>query len=472
MRRRLPLLLLVPVLLGAFAFHAYRAAHPTTAYQSADERSYGKLAVNLAEQHHYGDRSTKMRDPLHWPPGAPMLFAAGQDVFPSPASVRTFDIPAAYWLQAIVSLGSVLAAFALASVLAGAWAGLAAAVLAGFYPPLILATGEQLSEPLGAFFVVAAFLALAIAVRRRSWWAFGLTGLVLGLAVLTRADLLLAPFAVAGLVALWMGLRSRTARRARRARLAAAVAGPGARRALLAGGLVAAGALSVMAPWTAYVSDRAGSFVPVTRGSSSALFVGTYLPGNGTTLGMKRALAAEAGRHNPRLRGIPGGDLEAKAVLGVIADRHPELRFDAAVAREGRRNITRYGAGHPVRFAGMMLNKVQRMWSRYARGGARHTSPVIRVWHILLVLASLSGLAAGILRGRSLVLAAIALVVVYSTAVHMLVVSQARYNLPLMPALIAGGAAGWAMALGDRRRRRDPSARPLGAVRATERAAV
>jgi hypothetical protein len=29
----------------------------------------------------------------------------------------------------------------------------------------------------------------------------------------------------------------------------------------------------------------------------------------------------------------------------------------------------------------------------------------------------------------------------------MLVVSQARYNLPLMPALLAGGVAGWAMFL-------------------------
>jgi hypothetical protein len=27
----------------------------------------------------------------------------------------------------------------------------------------------------------------------------------------------------------------------------------------------------------------------------------------------------------------------------------------------------------------------------------------------------------------------------------MLVVSQARYNLPLVPALLAGGVAGWAM---------------------------
>ena len=43
----------------------------------------------------------------------------------------------------------------------------------------------------------------------------------------------------------------------------------------------------------------------------------------------------------------------------------------------------------------MMLNKVQRMWSRYARGGARHTSPFIRGWHILIVLLAFAGLVLG-----------------------------------------------------------------------------
>ena len=86
---RLPLLLLAVVLIGSFAFHGYRAEHPTFSYQSADERSYGKLAINIAEDHHFGDGSTNMRDPLHWPPGAPMLFAAGHKVFPSADSERS-----------------------------------------------------------------------------------------------------------------------------------------------------------------------------------------------------------------------------------------------------------------------------------------------------------------------------------------------------------------------------------------------
>jgi len=434
---RLALLALLAVLAGSFAFHAYRAEHPTTSYQSADERSYGKLAVGIADEHTYGNG---LRDPLHWPPGAPMLFAAAHALAPDAASAESFDIPAAYWLQALVSLGTALAAFGIAALLAGAWAGVAAAALVGLYPPLILATGEQISEPLGAFWLTLAFLLFVVAARRGRVWIFAAGGLALGAAVLTRADLLPIPFVLGALVALWTWR-----------------AGDG-RRGLMVGGAILGGAVLAIAPWSIYASERAGEFVPVTRGSSSALFVGTYLPGNGTTVGMKRALGAQAKRRNPKLRGRADFDLEARSVLAVIADRHPDLEFNRAIALEARRNITRYARDDPAGYAGMMLNKVQRMWSRYARGGARHTSPVIRGWHILIVLLAVAGLVAGIARGRSLLLACILAAALTSTAVHMLVVSQARYNLPLLPALLAGGIAGWVMFQRGQHRRRAETA--------------
>jgi 4-amino-4-deoxy-L-arabinose transferase-like glycosyltransferase len=443
---RTALLALLAVLAGSLAFHAYRAEHPTTGYQSADERSYGKLAVGIADKHTYGNG---LKDPLHWPPGAPVLFAAGHAVAPDAASATSYDIPAAYWLQALASLGTALAAFGIAALLAGAWAGVAAAALVGFYPPLILATGEQISEPLGAFWLTLAFLLFVVAARRGRLWLFAAGGLALGGAVLTRADLLPVPFVLGPLAAVWTWRAAHDVR-----------------HGLAVGGCILGGALLAIAPWSVYASERAGGFVPVTRGSASALFVGTYLPGNGTTVGMKRALGPAARRRNPKLRGTADFDLEARSVLAVVAARHPGLDFNAAVSREARHNLTRYVREDPVGYARMMLNKVQRMWSRYARGGARHTSPVIRGWHILLVLLAFAGLVVGIARRRSLLLAAILAAALTSTAVHMLVVSQARYNLPLMPALLAGGVAGWAMSLRGHGRGRHESAReaPAGTV--------
>jgi len=422
---RLPVLALLAVLAGSFAFHAYRAEHPTSSYQSADERAYGRLAVGIADQQTYGNG---LQDALHWPPGGPMLFAAGHALFPDAASAKTFDIPSAYWLQAIVSLGTALAAFTIAALLAGGWAGVAAAALVGFYPPLILATGEQLTEPFGAFWVTVAFALFAVAARFGKAWVFGVGGLALGAAVLTRADLLPVPFVLAPLVAVWTW-----------------GAAHDLKRGVLVGALILGGAGLAIAPWSAYASERAGELVPVTRGSASALFVGTYLPGNGTTVGMKRSLGAAAKRRNPKLRGRADFDLEARSVLAVVADRHPDLEFNRAVALEARKNISRYVQDDPVGYGKMMLNKVQRMWSRYARGGARHTTWTIRGPHIALVLLALAGLLLGVLWRRSLLLACILAAALTSTAVHMLVVSQARYNLPLMPSLLAGGLAGWVM---------------------------
>jgi 4-amino-4-deoxy-L-arabinose transferase-like glycosyltransferase len=427
LRHRVPLVLLAAVLALSLAFHLYSAEHPTSSYQSADERSYGKLAVDLAEHGHYGDRATGMRDPLHWAPGAPVLFALGDKLFPDPASAETDDIPAAYRLQAVISTLTAVVAFWLAWVLAGPWAGLVAAALVGFYPPLILATGEQLSEPLGAFLLIFAFAALVVATRSRASWATVGAGVLLGFAVLTRADLLPVPFLLAALVGAWVWQ-----------------AGEGLRRGALAAAVLAGAAAITIAPWVAYASMRAGEFVPVTTGGPSSVFIGTYLPGSGTTEGFKRALGDEAKRLNPRFRRIPNSELQAQWVLDVIAARHPDLKRDAAIALEARRNLVRYGLRHPLKFGAMMLDKgLERLWSRYARGGARQESIAIRTWHIVLILSSFSGLAVAVMRRRSLLLATILTTAATLTAMHMLAVSQARYNLPLMPALIAGGVTGW-----------------------------
>ena len=441
---RLPLLLLALTIAGSFAFHAYRAEHPSS-YQSADEASYGKLATDIVGRHSYGDPT--MKDALHWPPGAPFLFAAAYKLSPSKDSVKSHDIPAAYWAQALVSLGTLLAAFGLAWALAGIWAGVLAAALVGFYPPLILMTGEQVSEPLGAFFLTAAFCALAWAAKERARgpiFKFVGVGVLFGLAVLTRADLLLVPVFVAVLWVIWT--------RRREWKLALALL---------------AGTALVMAPWVIYASHRAGKFVPVTRGSSPPLFVGTYLPGHGHTVGMKRALEADVKRFAPQYRDTAAFNIPADVYMEMIAARHPGVPRDTAIGREARHNLRKYALGDPPAFAWMMLGKVQRMWTRYARGGARHTSPWIRGWHIVLVIACFAGLLAGLIRRRVLLLACVLVALLYSTALHTLVVSQARYNLPLMPSLVAAGLAGWFL---WRRRARtgedqmpEPTAEPIPA---------
>ena len=105
LKRRLPFILVgapvaalafaALVVLLSFGLNARVAADPRNDYQSADERSYGKLAVDLVDNHGYGSASTKMREPLHWPPGAPVLFAVGYKFFGSQQDARTYDIRSA-----------------------------------------------------------------------------------------------------------------------------------------------------------------------------------------------------------------------------------------------------------------------------------------------------------------------------------------------------------------------------------------
>jgi 4-amino-4-deoxy-L-arabinose transferase-like glycosyltransferase len=430
--RKLPYVLIAVILALSFGLNARMAAHPRSAYQSADERSYGKLAIDIDQHFQYGGKGTHLGHPLHWPPGAPALFAIGHALFPGAKDAQTFDIRSAYWEQALLSTGTTALAALLAWTLAGPWAAVLAAAIVGTYPPLIGATGDQVSEPLGAFLLLAAFAALARAIHRRAGpgrWAAA--GALFGLTILTRTDLLPVPFLIAAAGALGVVWRRRAWR-----------------RALMTWGMVAIATVLVLAPWTIYASNRKDSFIPVTQGSASALFVGTYLPGGGTTMGMKRAVEAQLRRRHPHYANRKLYKIPAADALTLFAHKHPGLHREEALELEARHNLVHYLRTQPVAFVRMGLDKARRMWLFYYRGGGvHHVSTLTRAWHIALVCACSLGLLAGIRRRRDAVLASVLLTVLFSTAEHAIVVSQARYNLPLMPSLIAAGVAGWWMAL-------------------------
>jgi len=450
-RRPLSLLLLVAVLLVGGGLRIAEAAAPGLAYESPDEQAYGKLAKTINRNTSYGD---PRGNPLHWPPGAPMLFALGDRLTPTPEDARRSDIPAAYWLQALAGTALLAAVFAVAALLAGPVAGVIAAGLIAVYPPLIYATGELMSEPLGALLLALATLVTLWGLRRpqaRRGWPFLAAGALYGLAILTRTDLLFVLPIAAALVAvvLWR-------RRGRGAGLRAGAA------------LLAAGVLAI-APWTVYASTKAGELVPVTTGGGSALFVGTYLPGGGTTVGLKYALADELRARYPALRRVKTYKISASLALDHVAERHPGLSREDALTREARRNLVRYGLGEPVAFARMVASKVKRLWLFYYRGGGRHYILVeLRAFHVALVLLSALGLLAGLARRRDAGLALLALTVLYGTVLHGIFVSQARYNLPLLPLLVAGGVAGAVLAL--RRPRAAPAPTPAPAASPPDRA--
>ena len=377
-----------------------------------------------------------MKDPLHWPPGAPFAVRRRARARARRARAReTYDIPAAYWLQALVvardRAGRLRARGAAGGRVGGRRGGRAGRLLPAADPR----DGRADLRAAGRVLAHARLPAL------RGGRAAG------------------AGVAVRGRRASLLGGRGadprRPAARAVRARPAGGAVDL-ARGRRPRHGLVVGGAH----PRRGGAGDRAVERLRSTaRGSSCRSRAG------------RRRRCSSA----PTCRATAHGRDEARARCGGEAAQ-PEAARHAATSTSRRARCSRWsptaiptssstrrsrwrrGATSratcredPVGYAGMMLNKVQRMWSRYARGGARHTSPFIRGWHILLVLARLRRARARAIRAPLAAAGAILAAALTSTAIHMLVVSQARYNLPLMPALLAGGVAGWVMFLRGQR---------------------
>jgi hypothetical protein len=400
------------------------AAGDRPGHASADERAYVQLASDLRASGNYGNPT--MAHPLHWAPGAPALFALA-DAVDGHARSGGLDRHAARRAQAIVGALTVGAAFGLAALIANAWAGIAAAIAVAFYPPMIAATSRLTSEPLGALAVTAALIAVAWAWRRRSAPAFASAGAAVGLACLVRADVLLAALVLGPAVGVL---------HARRA---------GWREGMLAGALTLTGVLMVVGPWSAWASRREDAFVPITDGAATTLFVGTYLPGHGTIFGLKHSLAKEAARVHPSIRHKPLFRVGEKVFLDAVAARHPRMSRDAAIAAEARHNLRVYLIGHPIAFARMVAGKVWRMWAFPFRGSFGRNDAATLWLHRALVALALIGVLAGLVLSRSAPSALVLVVLGITAVVDIAFVAEARHAFRLLPALIAAGAAGWAL---------------------------
>ncbi len=471
LQRRTVIGLLIAIVALGLGLRVATAADPGR-YLSSDERSYARIALNLAA----GDGYTApgSTDPWHWAPGTPVVFAAAHLLLPGldgDGSAR--ELRSGFWAQAVIGTALILVAFLLAAALGGPLAGLLAAGAIATYPPLIRATGDLVSEPLGALTLALSGLALLGAWRRPQARRIALAGALLGVAMLVRADLLVLP-AVLG--AVWFLLALRPA---------------GLRAACGQAALLVVVPLLVVAPWSIYASAQAGRVIPVAGSGPSTLFVGTYLPGDGKLGGVRRELELYVRRNMPNLTDVRTSNLRGEYVLrAYIRERHPELvpgpyraipedKLRWALGYEARRNLKYYARHRPLAFAAMEARKVGRMWGGYYRGGTRNARTWMTGWHLLLVGLALAGTLAGLAfaRGRRAELLLILTPVLTSTAVNAFFVAQARHNLRVLPLLLATGAAGGVLAAAALRERRradfpPPEADPPGDQITVERRAV
>jgi hypothetical protein len=415
---------LAAVVVLGFVVRAWSATHPVV-NPGPDADAYAALARALFEHHSYGNPGqTSTSD---WSPGAPLLFGA---VYWLTGGVNP---EAARLVIALLGAGMVLLTFLLGSRVAGRWAGLVAALLVATYPTYIENNGQLLSEPLAAFLLTGAMLGMLWAADDgRRWWAWALPGLTLGALILTRPEYQAISVVFAALVA-WRVWRD-----------------TGAARAVGAVALLAACAALVVVPWMARNQAVVGKWT-VSTGGGKALFVATFLPGDGRQVPTKRELMRRfLGAKDP----ITTSELKAQPMtplLNRVARKYPELPRDESLGRIGKENLRTYLSEQPLAYVRMSAAK---FWNIFERG----SSPYMRDWgwvayHRVLLLLGIAGFAALVARRptrwTAMALGSpIACIAVLGT----ILLAVPRRQVPLIPLIcvFAGvavvGGAQWALA--------------------------
>ena len=405
MRARGVTMALVAILVLAFVARVIAALNGYEFRNGSDADMYERLAAQLYREGEWGIPGSV--NPYDFAPGAP-LFATAIYHF-----VGDVSPVAARLGLAVAGTLAVLVVFLLGRRLGGPLAGLVAAGLAAIYPPTLFYTSLLSGEPLAILTVPAAVLAfLWAADRGRSPWAWALPGLLLAVTALLRPEYLALTAVLALLAAAVVWRRSTLW------------------RGLAAGGLMVVTFAAVIAPWATIASNDLGRFVPVSTGGGKALFIGTYLPGDGLHDRVKQHLY-----HRFR-----GGDLEPDQLLQVpmnplldeVAKEHPELPRDAALGRVGRENLERWVTNEPRAVAQMMAGKIAHMW--HGSGSPSYT-PAGGAVHYLVLVLGLAGFVVLLVRRRWELLP-IAVLLVGISLIGGLLLAGTRRNLPVMPLVI------------------------------------
>jgi hypothetical protein len=388
---------------------------------SADENGYVGNTNRILAHERYAT--------FKWPPGTSLAFAAATRLS-GHRSLRltTHASGPAQYVQLLAGVLTLLLMAAVAWWAAGPWAAVLAAALGASYWPLVDATRTFLSEPLGAFVLLATIAAAVLARSRlqapRWWLALMGAGAVGGLACLTRGDLAVGTVVIA---------------------LALALSGrPGWRVGALRAGIYLGAVVLILLPWLAYASETEGRFVPITTAGPDAFFIGSYLPGKGLLVPTEEKLAPEVCRHFPAYCGRYW-QKSAAPLFSLIRAQHPGKSADAAVRAADLENVRKYALGQPFAFAGMLWGKFWKMWKTVWSGGNGTYNPsTSQLQHTLYLLLAGIGLLGGALATRRWELITALAMLLAISGLATLFNDQPRYNVSLMPLLLTyGSAGGW-----------------------------
>jgi 4-amino-4-deoxy-L-arabinose transferase-like glycosyltransferase len=390
---------LAVIVVVGLALRVDAALEPLDVRPGTDSAVYASVAEQLYEHQRFALPGAA--SPYDWSPGAPLFYAT---VYYATGGVH----PGAVRLVvALLGALTIVLVFLIGRRLAGPLAGLAGAALFALYPVTIFFTGKLMSEPLATLTLTGAVLSFFWAGDPgRPRWTWAVPGVLLGLTAFARPEYL-AFILVFVVIALF-----------RRGPVAAVI-------------LAAAFAVPIL-PWTLHVSNAEGRFVPISTGGGKALFIGTYLPGNGLHLDVKRELL----RQQRGMTDISPNELSKISMtplLNRVARKYPDLPRDAALQKIGRENAVDYITHQPLDFAWMIAGK---MWHMWQGSGAVGRSTGGKLLQYVLLALGVAGLVLLALRRRWEVVLFLALFLGI-TVLGGLLLAGTRRNVALMPLVMA-----------------------------------
>ncbi|MGE5282618.1 MAG: hypothetical protein ACM3N0_09930 [Chloroflexota bacterium] len=237
-------------------------------------------------------------------------------------------------------------------------------------------------------------------------------GLLFGALALARPEYLLVGIAFAGLALIRVGFER------------------GWKPGLASAGLLVAGLLVPIIPWTIHNQVSLHRTVPISTGGGKALYVGTFLPADGEYQRVKAILARrylhrKLAPHSEALEKINPTPLFSR-----VAARYSDLPRDQALGKIGKQNFSKFFGEDPIGYLAMTVRKTWRMWS--AGIGEAMESTAGRVVQTLLVVLGLAGLGVLGWRRRWWELVAMATPLALVTAVGAATLAAPRRNEVLM----------------------------------------
>jgi 4-amino-4-deoxy-L-arabinose transferase-like glycosyltransferase len=216
----------------------------------SDQFEYDAYAWNLAQGNGYRGPSPDVADPNHltaYRPPMPSVVMAGA------YAVIGHRYDAVRLVHCLLGVGSVWLTYRIGRQAYGCRVGMLAAAGYALYPVAVIQSGELLSEPLGVFLFLL-FIDLSLTLASRGTWPVAVAaGVILGLALLTRANYAL----MVPLFVLWAVVQFR-----------------GDRRLLVRALSVLVFAGLTMSPWVVRNYFVFGKFIPFSTAGGSGLLQG------------------------------------------------------------------------------------------------------------------------------------------------------------------------------------------------------